>query len=92
MFYPPDLASSEHTLCRLHEALGTVASHSQPHSELYLGFILIYGSEDIGLARTFSPNDTQTLVLASCGVRPSRRFKHLDTMLPACSTNHSKIG
>ena len=37
MFYPPDLSRSEHTFCRLHEALGTVVSHSQPHSELVSG-------------------------------------------------------
>ena len=37
MFYPPDLSRSEHTFCRRHETLGTVVSHSQPHSELVSG-------------------------------------------------------
>ena len=94
LYYPPDLSRSEYTSCRPDEALGTVAFHSQPH--LYLGFTLFNGSEDIGLASTFSPNGTNSCVVLSCnlsnGVRPSRPFWHLHMMLPACSTDHSKIG
>ena len=62
---------------------------------LYLGFILFNGSENIGLARP-SLRMVQFLVLAflpgnlSNGVRPSRPFWHLDKMLSACSTNHGK--
>ena len=36
-FYPPVLSRFEYTFCRLHEALGTAVSHSQPHSELVSG-------------------------------------------------------
>ena len=41
----------------------------------------------------FSPNGVGYLPCnLSNGVRPSRPFWHLDKMLPACSTNHGKIG
>ena len=37
LFSPPDLSRSKYTFCHLHEALDTVVSHSQQHSELVSG-------------------------------------------------------
>ena len=77
-----------------HSALLLLPPSHTPN--LYLDFILFNGSENIGLASTFSLRMEQILVLAflpsnlSNGVRPSRPFWHLDKMLPACSTNHGK--
>ena len=48
LFYPPDLSRSEYT-----------PSHTP---NLYLGYILFSGSEEIGLASTFSPNFTKSCV------------------------------
>ena len=63
----------------LKHLLRTVVSHSQPHSD--------NGSEEIGLASTFSLNGTNSCVsfvpfYLSNAVRPSRIFWHLDKMLP----------
>ena len=74
-----------------------VVSHSRPHSKFVCGFILFNGSEDIGLANTFSPNGTNSCIgfwpcNLSNDVRLSRSFWQLDKMLPACPTNRGKIG
>ena len=78
-----------------HSALFFLTPSHTPN--LYLGFILLGGSDDMGLASNFSPKSTNYRVSFlpcnfSNGVRPSRPFWHLDKMLPACSTNHGQIG
>ena len=78
-----------------HSALLFLSPSHTPN--LYLGSILFNGSDDIGLASTFSSHGTNSCVgflpcSLSNGVRPSRPFWHLHKMLPACSTNHGKIG
>ena len=83
MLDPPDLAHSEYTFCpstKLSALLFLTPNHIP---NLYLGFISFNGSEDIGLASTFSPNGTNSCVgflpcKLSNGVRPSRPFWHLD--------------
>ena len=94
------MASLSHLFCcsillTLH-ALNTPSAVSTKHPalllltpshtpNLHLGFILFTGSEDIGLASTFSPNGTNSCVgflpcNLSSGVRPSRPFWHLPRM------------
>ena len=74
-----------------HSRLLLLTPSHTPH--LYLGFVLFNGSEDIGLASTFSPNGTNSCVgflprNLSNGVRPSRPFWHL---CEALSTWHLMI-
>ena len=105
-------ASLSHLLCgsnllisrALNKPSELPVKHSTPlflmpsqNPNLCLGLILFNDCEDICLASTVSPNDTNSCVgflpcNLSNGVRPSRPFWNLDKMLPACSTNHGKIG